>query len=715
MTALPRVVVVSGRHVRAWPLHRNAPTGADPFTVMPMALNVALTRDFVSDAHVQLVTADRRLSSAACEVLDKDVAAVALALDVDTQGHSTADDAWWADFAARAGVLAEQHPGAFAYRTRGGARLVWTLEVPCVIRSLDDARAWRDRYQRTAAHVYRVAGIVADPACADWTRLYRLPHATRDEGGRPERLDTIGDAHAIQPWRWPAVVAPSVDLATARELAEAAPGWGAVAKRWARELEEAIRPTAARVTASLAGATRRDAYARAALDGAAQEIASAGKGARNSTANAEAYAIGRLVGAGVVPLAEAERVLGAAADSVATNGDERAEFRGAVRRGLDDGAKRPREIPDRPTWNAPPVGLASDTSAPADGAPAEPPDPFASHWRTLAAHGLDLSAHPPRREWLLEVDGEGALPMGKCGVLAAGGGTGKTIALVQLALAVATGGLWLDRFAVTRPGRVLVALAEEDIGEVHRRFYRAACAMGLDRDARALAAQRIVALPLAGTPVALTAKDERGNVTTAPALEALRARLAADTWSLLILDPLARWAGDDTEKDNAAATRFVQAIETLTAAPGSPTVLVAHHSSKSSVSDGAANVRGASGLVDAFRWAATMDKIEGDNVRGVRLHLSKTNYTRPWPDVLLTWSDDEHATGSLVLANATQQEALARASRQADADEADTRRKRAEALQDSARAKLLAEQRKASKAQQADTPRRSVWDDGDDS
>lgn len=293
-------------------------------------------------------------------------------------------------------------------------------------------------------------------------------------------------------------------------------------------------------------------------------------------------------------------------------------------------------------------------------------DPFGANWQTLSEAGVNFADYPPKRRWLLTHSGEGALPLGKCGVLASRGGVGKTQALIQLALAVALGDercLWLDTFKVESPGNVLLALGEEDPEEIQRRLYRAACAMGLDRDQRERASKVIVALPLAGIPVALTARDERGNTATTQILESLQRHLRDRQWSLIILDPLSRFAGDDTEIDNAAATRFVQAVETLVKAPGSPTVLVSHHSGKSD-DDGGPKVRGSSAIEDGFRWVATMNgvsrtKESGETVRGVRWTLRKTNYTRHIPDVYLVHSNDEHAAGALIPASKELAELLA--------------------------------------------------------
>lgn len=339
------------------------------------------------------------------------------------------------------------------------------------------------------------------------------------------------------------------------------------------------------------------------------------------------------------------------------------------------------------------------------------PSILAKHWRTLEEAGVNIAEAPPARDWLLKCGDDGALPLGKAGVLAAGGGTGKTMALVQLALAVATGGFWLDAFRVTTPGNVLIALAEEDMEEVQRRFYRAASLEGLDRDKRAEAARRIVALPLAGNPVALTCKDKGGNTTVSPFLAELRRCLDDREWSLIILDPLARWAGDDAEVDNAAATRFVQAVESLVRSPGKPTVLVAHHSSKASVKEREADVRGASGIVDGFRWAAVLDALEGADgagkpVHGVRLRLQKSNYTKRFGDVFLVRTEEG---GALRKASDAEREALEASGKKADDDvrklNAETRRQNAETRAKEADRKAKAE---------ADKGKAPKLDGGDD-
>lgn len=328
----------------------------------------------------------------------------------------------------------------------------------------------------------------------------------------------------------------------------------------------------------------------------------------------------------------------------------------------------------------------------------QPIDPFAQHWKTLADAGISISDPPPNRRWLLRLNGEGALPLGKAGILAAGGGVGKTMALVQLALAVALGDFWLNTFKAVSPGYVLIALGEEDLEEVQRRFYNAANALGLDRQQRAEAAKRIVALPLAGTPIAITEKDKQGNTTTTSHLETLRKHLDSfeHDWSLVILDPLSRWAGEGTEIDNAAATRFVQAVETLVNSKGNPTVLVAHHSSKSSIKDGESNVRGSSAIVDGFRWVAALDSVSSAKAKGLRLRLVKTNYTKQWDeDIILIRSTEQDSPGILQRANPAQTEELLAASKLKD--ELESRDRLARARELNAQANASREKRIAEK------------------
>lgn len=234
------------------------------------------------------------------------------------------------------------------------------------------------------------------------------------------------------------------------------------------------------------------------------------------------------------------------------------------------------------------------------------------------------------------------LAKGRVGLLAAAGGTGKSYALIQLALAIATGTHWLGRYHVAKKGRVLLALAEEDIAEMRRRIWAAARVFGRGDEAAYMlseVARHVVPLPLMGQDVALLTRDCEPSAWHRTLVERLS---ATGPWRAIILDPLSRWGGPEIETDAHAATRVIQLLEVLTKLDGDPSVIVAHHTNKSALSeDGAARtqavVRGHSALVDGARWVGFLESIKphdkSTNRARLKLSVVKTNYG-PKPEPL---------------------------------------------------------------------------------
>lgn len=246
---------------------------------------------------------------------------------------------------------------------------------------------------------------------------------------------------------------------------------------------------------------------------------------------------------------------------------------------------------------------------------------------------------PPKRSWLLRDarTDAGVLPLGKVGMLIAEGGAGKTMALIALILATATGSRWFGTFTIANPGKVLALLGEEDHEEVWRRSYndRRATNGPIPDDGA------IIAIPLAGVPCATIETDREGNPTETTFLLWLRAYVKEHgPFALVIVDPLSRFAGTDTEANPAAATRFVQALESIATECGA-TVIVAHHTNKLSHAAGVAvtgaAARGTTAIFDGVRWAAalTAEKVEIDDptLAGrlgevVTFSIVKSNYSR---------------------------------------------------------------------------------------
>jgi hypothetical protein len=279
--------------------------------------------------------------------------------------------------------------------------------------------------------------------------------------------------------------------------------------------------------------------------------------------------------------------------------------------------------------------------------------------RSLAELALPLSiemlraAPPPRQYLIYGVDGRGVMPRGRVGMLGAPGGTGKSKAVIGLSIAVAMGGRWFGAWPCER-GRVLLVLAEEDRDETLRRLHYALS--GFSDFQLNDVVNNLTVMPAAGEGFALTYEAEAGSgalpeTARVGELRELLKSAAAEgrPYSLVVLDPSSRFAGADVEKDNAAATRYVQVLETLTAAEcGSPNVLLPAHTRKRAKDDEPGStdaLRGASGQRDGARWVAMLERrkpIEGAP-KLLDFIIGKTNYASENSLVLAAQDDLEGA------------------------------------------------------------------------
>lgn len=189
------VPVLPSATCRSWPKY------AQGGRARYLDLSDALTRPYRSDAHFACYSEpsiERRLNSSAPAQLGHSVSMVAHAFDIDGADHF-ADDPWWENEKQKITALLVCQPGGYAYRTRGGYRLVYLRRASLEILTPEDAARWTRAVLLSVAYLRRF-GIVADPSCCDWTRLYRLPRSTRDDGASPEDRETIGDPYAIGAW-----------------------------------------------------------------------------------------------------------------------------------------------------------------------------------------------------------------------------------------------------------------------------------------------------------------------------------------------------------------------------------------------------------------------------------------------------------------------------------------------------------------------------------
>ena len=235
------LLALGPKQYKGWPKERR------PRLIEYHPLSALLTRHFPGDAHMasySVPSVPHRLVTCppAYARIEGGVPMVVFHWDIDCakshratggSGDVHADDAWWRIQARRFHALFRDHPGGFAYRTRGGAHLVFRLAVPHLVTDGPSEVEWRRRYLAGAASLARRYGIVCDPSISDWPRVLRLPHTTRD--GKLQLLEAIGDPYDVGTFEYdPTDRDEAADLHAARGLIEHVRGWAAALRILAR-------------------------------------------------------------------------------------------------------------------------------------------------------------------------------------------------------------------------------------------------------------------------------------------------------------------------------------------------------------------------------------------------------------------------------------------------------------------------------------------------
>lgn len=247
------------------------------------------------------------------------------------------------------------------------------------------------------------------------------------------------------------------------------------------------------------------------------------------------------------------------------------------------------------------------------------------------------------------------LRKGILAMLVGAGGVGKTHALAQLALSLATGHPWLDLFPIEKPGHVFLGLGENHLSDIHRLLRKIAKHfiqrtkshqfVFFDKDPLLAAMDRIAPMAFSGVNAAFI---HQGLPT--PFFNALLASLKQsepqEGWSCIILDPISRFIGMDAETDNAAATQFIALLEKLSfELKGNPTIIFGHHMNKggvSGLSTDQAAARGSSAITDGVRWQVNLEKSkqeEMDTSKDVIFRHVKSNFTAILPTRILKKDD----------------------------------------------------------------------------
>lgn len=263
-----------------------------------------------------------------------------------------------------------------------------------------------------------------------------------------------------------------------------------------------------------------------------------------------------------------------------------------------------------------------------------------------------LSTRPPLPDFVLP-----GLPTGTVGGLVAPGATGKTLLLLQVCTALATGqpvlgGGLFSTETPGKPAKVVLVVAEETPDLMHARLHAAVGELlerirpdlldQADGSLKALLAQNLHIYPLAGQyRMLLDGSDPANNGL------AVLTKLSADA-RLVAIDPLRQFHTGD-ENDSWVMTKLLQDLQMLACA-GKRAVLVAHHTNKWSTTAGqgdrAGASRGSGAFTDALRWQWNLSALDEDlaaaygilaeDVRQhVRVDLAKANYLPPQPPAVL--------------------------------------------------------------------------------
>jgi len=213
----------------------------------------------------------------------------------------------------------------------------------------------------------------------------------------------------------------------------------------------------------------------------------------------------------------------------------------------------------------------------------------------------NLVGKPEPQKFLVD----GLIPIGKPGLLAASGGVGKSLSVIQLALRIACGGgRWWGKDVKER-GNVIVFCAEDDLPEIHRRLDL------LDpRGERFNSQYEVYVFPIPEQKEPMILLREEG--ITPQATELLEEISSIPNLKLVCFDPLQAFTTGNVSSSNEVGQLWGSYCANISARLKCTTLTV-HHLNKAGLtvdSDDSmvqrTSVRGASSLVDSQRFCLTM-------------------------------------------------------------------------------------------------------------
>lgn len=237
---------------------------------------------------------------------------------------------------------------------------------------------------------------------------------------------------------------------------------------------------------------------------------------------------------------------------------------------------------------------------------------------------------------------EGLLMDGTVTVLGGAGGLGKSLIQLHVIVSVASGKAALHWSPPTETRNVLLLQAEDDRREKQHRLFAVCEEMGLDKDAQAALAKKIISIPYGANRALFEAvvDEETGvrSITETGYYTSIEKLIEQYKIGLLVLDPFVEMFTGPDENSNSDMKEVMIRIRSLAAKFNIP-ILIAHHARKGYAADGMEQdaFRGAGAIINTARTAVLVsqlgqqdaDKILGpDEKRESHIVLSdaKANY-----------------------------------------------------------------------------------------
>ena len=237
-----------------------------------------------------------------------------------------------------------------------------------------------------------------------------------------------------------------------------------------------------------------------------------------------------------------------------------------------------------------------------------------------ALHGKPIT---PRQWHVAEI-----IPARTVTLFGGDGGTGKSLAALQLAVGTVLGRAWFG-VAIQQPGGALFLTAEDDLDEVHRRLADIANAEHVPLSAF----DRLAVSSLAGLDALMAAPGPGGRVLVPTGVyAAVRAYVEAQRPALIVLDTLADLFGGD-EVNRAQVRQFVAMLRAIAIDFGTTVVLLAHPSV-----NGMSNGSGLSGSTawnNSVRSRLYMKRDDQSDLRTIE--VMKANYGAVGQQIRVKW------------------------------------------------------------------------------